>query len=77
MATTSSFGNATARLRRSSASQKPGSDCSGEVVAMTEKSDRKELERRLQQARRIRLNDDPLTKEKLSKLILDLEEQLR
>jgi hypothetical protein len=44
---------------------------------MTEKSDRKELERRLQQARRIRLNDDPLTKERLSKLILDLEEQLR
>jgi hypothetical protein len=45
---------------------------------MTEKSDRKELERRLEQARRmVREHDDPLTKERLSKLIRDLEEQLR
>jgi hypothetical protein len=44
---------------------------------MTEKSDRKELERRLQQARRTREHDDRLTQERLSKLILDLEEQLR
>jgi hypothetical protein len=41
---------------------------------MTEKSDRKELE----QARRMaRDNDDPLTKERLGRLIRDLEEQLR
>ena len=45
---------------------------------MIEKSDRKELERRLEQARRItRDHDDPLTKERLAKLIRDLEEQLR
>jgi hypothetical protein len=45
---------------------------------MTEKSDRKELERRLEQARRmLRQHDDPLTKERLGKLVRDLEEQLR
>jgi hypothetical protein len=49
-----------------------------ESVAMTEKSDRKELERRLEQARRMsREQDDALTKERLAKLICDLEEQLR
>jgi hypothetical protein len=41
---------------------------------MIEKSDRNELERRLEQARD---HDDPLTKERLAKLIRDLEEQLR
>jgi hypothetical protein len=47
-------------------------------VAMTEKSDRKELERRLEQARRMAKEPtDPLTKERLAKLISDLEEQLR
>ena len=51
---------------------------------MTDKSDRsensdwKELERRLEQARRMeRDNDDPLTKERLGQLIRALEEQLR
>jgi hypothetical protein len=45
---------------------------------MTEKSDRKELERRLEQARRmLREHDDGLTRERVSKLIHDLEEQLR
>jgi hypothetical protein len=45
---------------------------------MTEKSDRKELEQRLEQARRLaRGAHDSLTKERLAKLILDLEEQLR
>jgi hypothetical protein len=45
---------------------------------MIEKSDRKELERRLEQARRMaRDHDDPLTKERLAKLIRDLEGQLR
>ena len=45
---------------------------------MIEKSDRKELERRLEQARRLaRDHDDPLTKKRLAKLIRDLEEQLR
>jgi hypothetical protein len=45
---------------------------------MIEKSGRKELERRLEQARRMaRDHDDPLTKERLAKLIRDLEEQLR
>ena len=49
-----------------------------ESVAVTEKSDRKELERRLEQARRMaRQQNDPLTKERLAKLISDLEEQLR
>ena len=47
-------------------------------VAMALKSDRQELERRLQQARRmLREHDDPLTKERLSQLIRDLEGQLR
>jgi hypothetical protein len=45
---------------------------------MAEKSDRKELDRRLEQARRmLREHDDPLTRERLGKLIRDLEEQLR
>jgi hypothetical protein len=45
---------------------------------MVEKSARKQLERRLEQARRMaREQDDPLTKERLAKLIRDLEEQLR
>ena len=36
---------------------------------MTDKSDRKELERRLEQARRMaRDHDDPLTKERLGQL---------
>jgi|NGEPerStandDraft_8_1074529.scaffolds.fasta_scaffold848650_1 hypothetical protein len=45
---------------------------------MAEKSDRKELERRLEQARRMAKEPiDPLTKERLGRLICDLEEQLR
>ena len=45
---------------------------------MIEKSDRKELERRLEQARRMAKEaTDPLTNERLAKLISDLEEQLR
>jgi hypothetical protein len=45
---------------------------------MNEKSDRAELLRRLEQARRIAKEpDDPLTKERLARLIRDLEEQLR
>jgi hypothetical protein len=45
---------------------------------MSEKSDREELERRLEQARRmLREHDDHLTKERLTQLILDLAEQLR
>jgi hypothetical protein len=45
---------------------------------MSEKSDRKELERRLEQARRMaREHDEPLTKNRLARLILELEEQLR
>jgi hypothetical protein len=45
---------------------------------MSEKSDRKELERRLEQARRMAAEQtDPLTKERLAKLIGDLQEQLR
>jgi len=45
---------------------------------MTETSDRGELERRLAQARRMASEPtDPLTKERLAKLIHDLEEQLR
>jgi hypothetical protein len=43
-----------------------------------EKSDRKELERRLEQARRMAADhDDPLTKGRLALLIRDLVEQLR
>lgn len=45
---------------------------------MTERSDRKELERRLEQARRMALGrDDPVTKERLALLIRELQEQLR
>jgi hypothetical protein len=45
---------------------------------MTERSDRKELERRLARARRMaKQSFDQLTKERLEKLIRDLEEQLR
>jgi hypothetical protein len=44
---------------------------------MAEKSDRAELERRLEQCRRLASGaHDPLTQERLRKLILDLEEQL-
>jgi hypothetical protein len=46
--------------------------------AMTKNSDRKELERRLEQARRIaKSQPDLLTRERIEKLIHDLEEQLR
>jgi hypothetical protein len=46
--------------------------------AMTEKSDRRELERRLEQARRMaREAVDALTKERLEELIRDIEDQLR
>jgi hypothetical protein len=42
------------------------------------KSDREELERRLEQARRMaKEQTDPLTKERLAALVCDLEEQLR
>jgi hypothetical protein len=45
---------------------------------MNEKSDRKELERRLEQAKRAAaLLNDPVTTERLLKLVKDLEEQLR
>ena len=44
---------------------------------MSEGSDRKELERRLDQARRMDLAVDPLTKERLQRLVQELEEQLR
>jgi Protein of unknown function (DUF2934) len=45
---------------------------------MNEKSDRKELERRLEQAKRAAaLFNDPVTTERLLKLVKDLEEQLR
>jgi hypothetical protein len=45
---------------------------------MNEKSDRKELERRLEQAKRAAaLLNDPLTTERLLKLVKDLEEQIR
>jgi hypothetical protein len=45
---------------------------------MAESSNRKELERRLEQARRIAdLALDPLTKERLQRLVHELEEQLR
>ena len=44
---------------------------------MSEKSDRKELERRLEQAKRaVALLNDPVTTERLLKLVRDLEEQL-
>jgi hypothetical protein len=45
---------------------------------MAESSDRKELERRLEQARRISEQAlDPLTKDRLQRLVQELEEQLR
>lgn len=45
---------------------------------MAESNDRKELERRLEQAKRIAdLALDPLTKERLQRLVQELEEQLR
>jgi hypothetical protein len=45
---------------------------------MTENTDRKELERRLAQARRmVEQSMDPLTTERLEELIRDLEEQLK
>ena len=45
---------------------------------MAHESDRKELERRLEQARRMAKQPfDALTKERIEKLIRDLEEQLR
>ena len=44
---------------------------------MREDDDRAELERRLDQARRLAKDTDPLTKERLTKLVQDLEEQLR
>ena len=45
---------------------------------MAHESDRKELERRLEQARRIAKQPvDPLTKNRLDRLVRDLEEQLR
>jgi hypothetical protein len=45
---------------------------------MAENSDRAELERRLAQCRRLATAaNDPLTQERLRKLISDLEEQLR
>ncbi len=45
---------------------------------MNEKGDRKELERRLEQAKRAAvLFNDPVTAERLLKLVNDLEEQLR
>ena len=45
---------------------------------MAESSDRKELEKRLEQASRIAdLALDPLTKERLQRLVEELEEQLR
>jgi hypothetical protein len=45
---------------------------------MDEKSDRKELERRLQQAKRMAaMSADPVTNERLRKLVQELEEQLR
>jgi hypothetical protein len=45
---------------------------------MDKKRDRKELERRLAQARRMATEPtDPLTKERLKTLVQELEEQLR
>jgi len=49
-----------------------------EFRVMAESSDRKELKKRLEQARRIAdLALDPLTKERLARLVQELEEQLR
>ena len=48
------------------------------MLAMNEQGDRKELERRLEQAKRAAaLLNDPVTTERLLKLVKDLEEQLR
>ena len=59
-------------LRADPSSYKRGS------VAMVEKSDRKELERRLEQAKRMgAMAADPVTNERLRKLVQELEEQLR
>jgi hypothetical protein len=45
---------------------------------MTESNARKDLERRLEQAKRMAaLPVDPLTKERLQRLVQELEEQLR
>jgi hypothetical protein len=45
---------------------------------MAESNDRKELERRLEQAKRIaNVALDPLTNERLQRLVQELEEQLR
>ena len=45
---------------------------------MDDKSDRKELERRLEQAKRMAaVSGDTVTNERLQKLVQDLEEQLR
>ena len=45
---------------------------------MTEKSGREQLERRLEQARRMAKEPvDVLTKDRLAQLVRDLEEQLR
>jgi hypothetical protein len=45
---------------------------------MNEESDRKELQRRLEQAKRMAaLPFDPVTDERMQKLVQDLEEQLR
>jgi hypothetical protein len=47
-------------------------------VAMVEKSDREELERRFEQAKRMVVQSgDAVTKERLEKLVQDLEGQLR
>ena len=45
---------------------------------MDEKSDRQELERRLDQAKRLAaMPADPVTNERLQKLVQELQEQLR
>jgi hypothetical protein len=45
---------------------------------MDEKSDRKELQRRLEQAKRMAaMPADPVTNERLQKLVEELQEQLR
>jgi hypothetical protein len=45
---------------------------------MVEKSDRRELERRLEQAKRmVAMPADPVTNERLRTLVQELEEQLR
>src|SRR4051812_20099526 len=49
-----------------------------EFRVMAESNDRKELKKRLEQARRIAaLALDPLTRERLARLVQELEEQLR